>query len=67
MTRACLLIGICVPLGLALGMHLSGMSSASVESGERTDLVGMGVDDSPAAFYEKINRLLREMGVADQP
>ena len=41
--------------GLALGMHLSGLS-------RRTELVGLCVDDSPSFFHSKIDGVLRAMG-----
>jgi D-cysteine desulfhydrase len=40
--------------GLALGMHLSGMSKT-------TELVAVGVDDDPDFFYEKIDRLISSL------
>ena len=46
--------------GLALGLHLSG---ASRSAGGPTELVGIGVDDTPDFFYDKIDVLLRELNV----
>jgi D-cysteine desulfhydrase len=40
--------------GLALGMHLSGMS-------KNTELVAVGVDDDPDFFYNKIDKLLSSL------
>ena len=42
--------------GLALGLHLCGWRARG------TELVGIGVDDSPEFFYDKIDGLLRELG-----
>lgn len=39
--------------GLALGVHLSGLGEAG------TELVGLGVDDDPAFFYDKLDGLFR--------
>lgn len=40
--------------GLALGMHLSGMS-------RNTELVAVGVDDDPDFFYNKIDKLISSL------
>eukprot|EP00908_Phaeocystis_cordata_P018147 Transcript_29543.p1 GENE.Transcript_29543~~Transcript_29543.p1 ORF type:complete len:399 (-),score=149.30 Transcript_29543:226-1422(-) len=44
--------------GLALAHRLSGWDAAGCE------LVGLGVDDDPEFFYDKIDRILRGVGVA---
>lgn len=40
--------------GLALGLHWSGLDC---------ELVGLGVDDDPEFFYDKLDGIFREMGV----
>ena len=48
--------------GLALGMYLSGMS---VAGGGSTELVAVGVDDTPALFYDKIDKLISPLSKKD--
>lgn len=42
--------------GLALGVHWSGL-------GQTTELVGLGVDDTPDEFYDKIDGIYRALGI----
>lgn len=43
--------------GLALGVYWSGLGAAGCE------LVGIGVDDTPEIFYDKIDGIYRELGI----
>ena len=46
--------------GLALGVHWSGLGKAG------TELVGLGVDDTPDDFYAKIDGIYRQMGLGPE-
>jgi len=46
--------------GLALGIHWSGLG------GRGCELVGLGVDDTPDFFYDKIDGIYRRMGLTPE-
>jgi D-cysteine desulfhydrase len=43
--------------GLALGVHWSGLGASG------TELVGLGVDDTPTFFYDKLDQIFEGLGV----
>ena len=46
--------------GLALGLHWSGLGKAG------TELVGLGVDDTPDDFYDKIDSIYADLGLGSR-